>query len=157
MRFNNVAVGDMLKQLSRATGVEISTNKTPNTERITRSYEDQTIEQIIRDALRGTSYTLVWHYGPSQLESIGISFFDAGSGTSQKLSTNRRSGSNNRAARGGSTQRPPRYRKQVSQPKRPQPRGLAASKSRSRAVVEAEDEDDDEDYEDIDEDDEDEE
>jgi hypothetical protein len=144
LRFNNVAVGDMLKQLSRATGVEISTNKTPNTERITRSYEDQTIEHIIRDALRGTNYTLVWHYGENQLESVGICFYDAGGGTSSKLSTNRNTGSNNPIARGGSTQRPPRYRTQVSQPKRPPvPRNLAASKSKSRtAAKERTDEDD---------------
>lgn len=59
MRFSNVAIVDMLKQLSRAAGVEISTNKTPNTQRITKAYEDKTIEHIIRDALRGTNYMLV--------------------------------------------------------------------------------------------------
>jgi hypothetical protein len=131
--------------------VEIYTNKTPNMERITRAYEDQTIDHIIRDALRGTNYTLVWHYGENQLESIGICFFGAGSGTSKKLSTNRSSGSNNRVARAGSTQRPPRYRKQVNQPKKPLPRGLSASKAKSRSVVEDEGEDDDEDLDEEDE------
>jgi hypothetical protein len=144
MRFNNVAAADMLKQLSQATGVEIYTNKTPNMERITRAYDDQTIEHIIRDALRGTNYTLVWHYGENQLESIGICFFGAGSGTSKKLSTNRNSGSNNRVARGGPTQRTPIYRRQVSQPKKGLPRGLAASKSKSKPVAKDKSEDDDE-------------
>jgi type II secretory pathway component GspD/PulD (secretin) len=151
IRFNKVAVADIIKQLSQATGVEIYTNKTPNMERITRAYEDQTIEHIIRDALRGTNYTLVWHYGENQLESIGICFFDAGSGTSKNLSTDRNSGSNNRVARAGSTQRPPSYRKQVNQPKKALPRGLSASKAKSRSVVEDEGEDDDEDLDEEDE------
>ena len=156
IRFNKVAVSDIIKQLSQATGVEIYTNKTPNMERITRAYEDQTIEHIIRDALRGTNYTLVWHYGENQLESIGICFFGAGSGTSKKLSTNRNAGSKNRVARRGSTQRPPRYRKQVSQPKKRLPGGLAASKSKSRSVAEdrSEDDDEDEDEDEMDEEDE---
>ncbi len=155
IRFSKVAVSDIIKQLSQATGVEIYTNKTPNMERITRAYEDQTIEHIIRDALRGTNYTLVWHYGENQLESIGICFFGAGSGTSKKLSTNRQSGSNNRVARGGSTPRPPSYRRQVSRPKKGLPRGLAAGKSKSRSVAKDKSEDVDED-EDMDEEDEDE-
>jgi hypothetical protein len=138
--------------------VEIYTNKTPNTERITRAYEDQTIEHIIRDALRGTNYTLVWHYGENQLESIGICFFGAGSGTSKKLSSNRNAGSKNRVARRGSTQRPPSYRRQVSRPKKGLPRGLAASKSKSRSVAkdksEDEEEEDDMDEEELDEEDE---
>jgi len=145
IRFSKVAVADIIKQLSQATGVEIYTNKTPNMERITRAYEDQTIEHIIRDALRGTNYTLVWHYGKNQLESVGICFFGAGSGTSKKLSPNRKSGSNNRVARGGSTQRTPSYRRQGSQRKKALPRGLAAGKSKSRSVAEDEDEDDEDD------------
>jgi hypothetical protein len=145
MRFNKVAAADMLKQLSQATGVEIYTNKTPNMERITRSYEDQTIEHIIRDALRGINYTLVWHYGDNRLESVGICFFDAGSGPSHKVSTNRKSGPNNRVARGGSTQRSPSYRRQASQPRKSSPGGLAASKSKSRSVAEDEDDDVDDD------------
>jgi hypothetical protein len=147
IHFNKVAVADIIKQLSQATGVEIYTNKTPNMERITRAYEAQTIEHIIRDALRGTNYTLVWHYGKNQLESIGICFFGAGSGTSKKLSTNRQSGSNNRVARGDRTPRPPSYRRQGRQPKKALPRGLAAGKSKSRSVAKdkSEDVDDDED------------
>jgi hypothetical protein len=158
MRFNKVAVADIIKQLSQATGVEIYTNKTPNMERITRDYEDQTIEHIIRDALRGTNYTLVWHYGENQLESIGICFFGADSGTSKKLSTNRNAGSKNRVARGGSTPRPPSYRRPGRQPKKALPRGLAAGKSKSRSVAKdkSEDEEMDEDEDEDDEDDEDE-
>jgi hypothetical protein len=145
LRFNNVAVGEMLRQLSEATGVEITTNKLPDIKPLTRSYENQTIENIIRDVFRGTSYALVWDYGENHLESIGICFFGAGSGTSKKLSTNRNAGSKNRVARRGSTQRPPRYRKQVSQPKKPLPGGPAASKSKSKTAAKEKNEDDDDD------------
>jgi hypothetical protein len=152
LRFNNVAVGDMLKQLAQATGVEISTNKTPNINRLTRSYENQTIEDIIRDALRGTNYTLVWHYGENQLESIGICFFDAGSGGPDTLSSNRRARPNNRVVGRGLDRNQPRSQRQITQPKRRVSRGLAQSKSKQKTSAkergddedEIEDEDDDE-------------
>ena len=157
LRFNNVAVGDVLKQLSEATGVEISTNKTPSTKHITRSYEDQTIENIIRDAFRGTSYALVWNYGENHLQSIGICFFDSGGGGSPNLSAARSSRPNNRVVGRSLDRKPPRSARQRSQPINLVPRGI---KSKSRTVAQDRSKDDemdeDEDYE-MDEDEEDEE
>jgi hypothetical protein len=150
LRFNNVAVEDMLKQLSQATGVDISTNKTPNMERITRSCENQTMEHIIRDVFRGTSYTLVWHYGENHLESIGICFFDGDSGASRKLSTNRKSGPTNRFTRRSSTQSSPRSPRQITQPKKRLPRDLAASGSIPKRAAQKRSEDDEDEDEDED-------
>jgi hypothetical protein len=157
IHFNKVAVADIIKQLSQATGVEIYTNKTPNMERITRAYEAQTIEHIIRDALRGTNYTLVWHYGENQLESIGICFFDSGGGGSPSLSAARRSRPNNPAVGRSLNRKPARSARQRSQPASLVPRG---TKSKSKTVAQDRSEDDemdeDEDYE-MDEDEEDDE
>ncbi len=148
LRFNNVAIGDVLKQLSRATGVEISTNKTPNMERITRSYEDQTIEDIIRDALRGTNYTLVWHYGEKQLEFIGICFFDAGSGGPDTFSDNRRGRPNNRVVGRPLDRNQPRSQRQITQPKRRVSRDLSANKSKPKTAPKKEGSEDEDDIED---------
>lgn len=146
MRFNNAAIGDTLKQLSQVTGVEISTNKTPSMERITRSYESQTLEHIIRDVLRGTSYTLVWHYGANDLESVGICFFDAGRGKPRSQYTDMTYRPVNRVPNMRSAQTASRGRGKVRQPaKRPVRKRLAASKSKSKAVTEDMGEDDSED------------
>jgi hypothetical protein len=73
-RFNNVTVAEALKELSKATGVTLFANRPPQDRRVNKSYERQTIEQILRDVFKGQSYTLVWHYGEKGLESIGIWF-----------------------------------------------------------------------------------
>jgi hypothetical protein len=157
LHFDNVAVEEMLKQLSEATGVEIYTNKLPDIKRLTRSYENQTIENIIGDAFRGTSYTLVWDYRENLLQSIGICFFDSGGGGSPNLSAERSSRPNNRAVGRSFDRQPPRSARQRSQPINLVPRGI---KSKSRTVAQDRSKDDemdeDEDYE-MDEDEEDEE
>ncbi len=154
-RFNNVAVGDMLKRLSEATGVEISTNKLPDIKPLTRSYENQTIENIIRDVFRGTSYALVWDYGENHLASIGICFLNGGGGRSPSLSADSGARSKNRVVNRGLSQKPPRSRRQISQPKKPLPGGAAASKSKSKTAAKErndDDEDEDEDEDEMDED-----
>ena len=149
-------MGYLLTLLCEATGVEISTNKTSNMKRITRSYENQTIENIIRDVFRGTSYALVWNYGENHLESIGICFFDSGSSGSRNVSTNKRSTPNKRVVGRSLAQKPPRSRREISQPKKRLPGNLAASKSKSKTTAKEKNGDDDEDDDDDDDDDEDE-
>jgi hypothetical protein len=79
-RFNDLPVADALKQLSQVTGVRALTNTPPENKRLTRSYENETIEQIIRDILRGVNYTLEWRTSDKGLESVAITFIDEGSG-----------------------------------------------------------------------------
>ncbi len=158
LHFDNVAVEEMLKQLSEATGVEIYTNKLPDIKRLTRSYENQTIENIIGDAFRGTSYTLVWDYRENLLQSIGICFFDSGGGRSPNLSAERSSRPNNRAVGRSLDRQPPRSARQRSQPISLVPRGKGAKKSKSRTVAqdrsEEDGDDEDEDEDEMDEEDE---
>jgi hypothetical protein len=75
LRFDNLSVSEALKELTRATGISLYTNRSPQNKRLTKVYENQTIERILRDVFRGENYTLVWNYGEQGLESIGITFF----------------------------------------------------------------------------------
>ncbi|UCD87228.1 MAG: hypothetical protein JSV01_05560, partial [Desulfobacterales bacterium] len=79
-RFNDLPVADALKQLSQVTGISVFTNKPPENKRLTRSYENETIEQIIRDILRGVNYTLEWRTNDKGFESVAITFIDEGHG-----------------------------------------------------------------------------
>lgn len=106
-RFTNLSVAEVLKQLSRETGIDIVTNRPPHEKRVTKSFEDHTVEEIIRDLFRGANYTLVWNYNETGLESIGINFFDQGTAGA----VNRDSGS-----------RPQPVNRGVARPARPTPR-----------------------------------
>ena len=77
-RFENLSVAEALKQLSDKTGIDITTNQSPQEKRITKSYENETVEEIIRDIFRGASYTLVWNYSDTGMSSVGVYFFDQG-------------------------------------------------------------------------------
>jgi len=75
LSFSDLTVAEALKELTRVTGVNLYANRPPEDRRLTRAYENQTIEEIIRDVFRGKNYSLVWNYGEKGLESIGIWFF----------------------------------------------------------------------------------
>ena len=84
--FNNVSVAEVLKQLSEKTGIDIVTSRPPQEKRVTKSYENQTIEEILRDVFRGANYTLVWDYDDRGIESIAVNFFDQGGARSDRVS-----------------------------------------------------------------------
>jgi hypothetical protein len=76
LSFRDLTVAEALKELTRVTGVNLYANRPPEDRRLTRTYENQTIEEIIRDVFRGNNHSLVWNYGEKGLESIGIWFYD---------------------------------------------------------------------------------
>lgn len=76
----DLTISEVLSKLSLVTGTEISINKPLGDKRLTKSYVNQTIEQIIKDLLRGVNYTSVWHHGEKDPDSIDIWIFDQGSG-----------------------------------------------------------------------------
>jgi len=76
--FKDLPVAQVLEKLSQETGIDIFTNQPPKEKRVTKTYENETIEGIIRDVFRGDNYTLVWDYNGSAIQSIGINFFDQG-------------------------------------------------------------------------------
>jgi hypothetical protein len=75
LSFSDLTVAEALKELTRVTGISLHANRPPENRRLTKAYENETIEQIIRDVFRGKNYSLVWNYGEKGLESIGIWFF----------------------------------------------------------------------------------
>jgi len=74
--FNNMAVADVLSELTRVTGVEIFANKLPEKRSLKKSYVNQTIDQVVRDIFRGTSFALVWHHGEKGIRSLDVWVFD---------------------------------------------------------------------------------
>jgi hypothetical protein len=77
--FNNVAIADVLRQLTLVTGIKIFTKDPPESQIVTRSYKNKTIDQILKDIFRDENYALVWNFNENELESIGIWIFDWGS------------------------------------------------------------------------------
>lgn len=74
--FNNMAVADVLSELTRVTGVEIFANKLPEKKPLKKSYVNQTIDQMVRDIFRGTSFALVWHHSGKGIRSLDVWVFD---------------------------------------------------------------------------------
>jgi hypothetical protein len=80
--FNNMAVADVLSELTRVTGIEIFANRLPEKKNLKKSYVNQTIDQVVRDIFRGTSFALVWHHGQKGIRSLDVWVFDGDAGPS---------------------------------------------------------------------------
>ena len=153
-RFENLSVAEVLKQLSEKTGIDITTNQSPQEKRVTKSYENETVEEIIRDVFRGASYTLVWNYSDTGISSVGVYFFDQGGSRVDSRPSSSRARSRRPAVdRDDGDQRPSRSR--VSRPRLPGARPPASSKRKGKTPPKKTGpEDDDDDDDDDDEDDE---
>jgi len=81
--FTNCSFSSALDQISKATGIEIFSNKDIGKVVLDKSYEDKTIEEIIEDLLKRENRSIFWYYNNKQLVSIGIWIFD-GSGNVSK-------------------------------------------------------------------------
>lgn len=80
INFNNIAISAALDQLTRFTRVKIDVNK-PIEDRITKSYRDQTIDEILRDMLKNLNYASAWSYGEAGVNAITIWVFEKGGGS----------------------------------------------------------------------------
>jgi len=69
---------DALRQITNITNIEIVTNKNKDKELPSKSYKDQTIDQILRDLFRKENCAMIWSYGDSGLDSIDIWVFKGG-------------------------------------------------------------------------------
>lgn len=118
-RFDNLSVEDVLKELTRVTGIDVLTSRAPQNKRLTRSYDDETIEQIIRDVFRGLNYTLVWNYGEKGLESVGVLFFEEGVAGPYRLSPQGAENASRRAVEGDHDGGVPRARTSLVSSRRP--------------------------------------
>jgi len=75
IHFKDASIADALKQLSSTTRIRITMERVLDA-RITKSYKDQRIDEIIRDMFKNMSYVSVWTYGEQGVNSIDIRIFD---------------------------------------------------------------------------------
>lgn len=126
INFSAVSISEALNQLTQMTGIKIFT-KTPLDRKISpKVYTNQSIDQILKDLLRGVNYAAVWHYGEKGVDSIGILIFDRGRGeSSSNLSGVKRAGTMNRSLPRGPGSKQLHPRRQVSGPEKALRRGLS--------------------------------
>jgi type II secretory pathway component GspD/PulD (secretin) len=86
LQFNSVSISDALKQIAQSTGIKIVTPKQLGNQVITRSYKNQTLERILRDMFRDTSFALVWSYGGKGIDSVKIVTLEKGTGAGARHS-----------------------------------------------------------------------
>ena len=75
--FANAPLSDVLRELTNMTGVNIITESTLGNRLFTKSYKNQTIEEILKDIFRNVNHASVWQYKENHLDSISIRIFDA--------------------------------------------------------------------------------
>jgi hypothetical protein len=75
IQFKDTSISDALNQLGAATRIRITMESVLDA-RITKSYRDLRIDEIIRDMFKNMSYVSVWTYGDKGVDSIDIRVFD---------------------------------------------------------------------------------
>ena len=75
VNFNNIAISEALDQLTRLTQIKINTNK-PIGDRIKKSYQNRTINEILRDMLKRINHASVWSYEEAGVDVITIWVFE---------------------------------------------------------------------------------
>lgn len=103
-QFTNASISDVLDELTKVTGINIFTNKVPEKKVLTKSYKDQTIDEIIKDVFRGVNHAVLWHHSEKGVDGVDIWILDGSPpGASRNLSnvarTNPRNLSSNPASR----------------------------------------------------------
>jgi len=70
--FQNCSISDALNRINTETGIDIFTNGQVDETRFNKSYNNQTVYQILKDIFRKESHAILWRYGNSGLEAIEI-------------------------------------------------------------------------------------
>lgn len=86
MEFKDVSISEALKQIEHTTGIEIIPPSRLKNKIITKLYVTQTVEHILRDIFRDTSYALVWSSGENGVDSVKILSFDEANGVETRYS-----------------------------------------------------------------------
>ncbi len=84
LQFRSVSISEALEKITQTTGIKIITPKQLGDQVITRSYENKTIEHILKDMFRDMNYALVWSYGEKGIDSVRILALDKVGGTGAK-------------------------------------------------------------------------
>lgn len=75
INFNDTPISEALRQLTQTTRIKINVGRSLEG-RITKSYRNQSIDEIIRDMLKNLSYASIWTYSEKGVDSIDIRVFD---------------------------------------------------------------------------------
>jgi hypothetical protein len=132
--FNNIPITDALTRLSQVTGIKVFTKK-PLQSKITRSYTNRTIDEIIRDLFRNMNCASVWYYSKKGVDSIGIVIFEGeGGGDADNLARARRTGTRYPGLSRDSGYVQPRYTRQVTDARK-SVRGITVPKAGQGATT----------------------
>jgi hypothetical protein len=74
--FKDCSLSDALNQISRVAGIDILTKGQIDQRRFSKSFQNQTIDQILEDLFRRKSHAIKWLYGDNGLVAIGIWIFE---------------------------------------------------------------------------------
>lgn len=78
-KFKNCPISEALRQITKVTGIDIVINRDRGKEVLSKSYRDQTIDQILRDFFRKENYAIIWYCGSKGFDAIDILIFEGSS------------------------------------------------------------------------------
>lgn len=104
--FKNCSVSDALTRITKTTGIYVFTNK-PINKKLCKSYDSDTIDQIVRDIFRKENYAMVWYYSENNLDSVDILVFES-SGSNNNFNQSR--SFRKTSAKGGVTRKKVNYK-----------------------------------------------
>ncbi|MGD9041299.1 MAG: hypothetical protein PVH82_16790, partial [Desulfobacteraceae bacterium] len=81
LQFENVSISEALEKIKQTTGIKIVRPSRLGRQLITRSYNNKTIEYILKDIFRDMNYALVWSHGEKGITSVRILALDRVGGT----------------------------------------------------------------------------
>ena len=75
-KFKDCAVSDAFKQITKTSGIKITSNVPIDTKISKKAFKNKRIAQVLRNLLRGKNYVMVWHQDDKGAYSIHISILD---------------------------------------------------------------------------------
>lgn len=76
LKFENVSISEALEKIKQTMGIKIIPPSRLGNQLITRSYNNKTIEYILKDIFRDMNYALVWSHGEKGIDSVRILALD---------------------------------------------------------------------------------
>ncbi len=78
LEFTNASVSEILDELTRVTGICIFANKIPEGKKVSKAYRNLTIEQIVKDLFKESSFAIIWYDGQPGDRRLDIRVYNSG-------------------------------------------------------------------------------
>lgn len=75
--FENCTISEAMQKMSEASGINVSVTQNIN-RKISKSYKDKEIDQILKDIFRNVNCAMVWYYDQNGLNSAKVWIFEGG-------------------------------------------------------------------------------